>query len=44
MGLKLLTMSEYITEDMGASLLNDCLEITKHLIFYEFYVIIYQQM
>ena len=30
--LKLLTMSEYITEDMGASLLNDCLEIKRVLI------------
>ena len=30
--LKLLTMSEYITEDMGKSLLNDCLEIKRILI------------
>ena len=30
--LKLLTMSEYITEDIGKSLLNDCLEIKKILI------------
>jgi four helix bundle protein len=30
--LKLLTMSEYITEDMGQSLLNDCLEIKRMLI------------
>ncbi len=30
--LKLLTMSEYITEDMGQSLLKDCLEIKKILI------------
>ena len=30
--LKLLIMSEYITEDMGKSLLNDCLEIKKILI------------
>jgi len=30
--LKLLTMSEYITEDMGQSLLNDCLEIKRILI------------
>ena len=30
--LKLLTMSEYITEDMGNSLLSDCLEIKKILI------------
>ena len=30
--LKLLTMSEYITEDMGKSLLNDCLEIKRMLI------------
>ena len=30
--LKLLTMSEYISEDMGKSLLNDCLEIKKILI------------
>ena len=30
--LKLLTMSEYITEDMGKSLLNDCLDIKRILI------------
>ena len=30
--LKLLTMFEYITEDMGKSLLNDCLEIKRMLI------------
>ena len=30
--LKLLTMSEYITEDMGNSLLTDCLEIKRILI------------
>ena len=30
--LKLLTMSEYINEDMGKSLLNDCLEIKRMLI------------
>ena len=30
--LKLLTMSEYITEDMGQSLLKDCLEIKRILI------------
>ena len=30
--LKLLIMSEYITEDMGKSLLNDCLEIKRILI------------
>ena len=30
--LKLLKMSEYITEDMGNSLLGDCLEIKKMLI------------
>ena len=30
--LKLLTMSEYITEDTGQSLLKDCLEIKKMLI------------
>ena len=30
--LKLLTMSEYISEDMGKSLLNDCLEIKRILI------------
>ena len=30
--LKLLTMSEYITEDMGKSLLNDCLEIKRILV------------
>ena len=30
--LKLLAMSEYITEDMGKSLLNDCLEIKRILI------------
>ena len=30
--LKLLTMSECITEDMGKSLLNDCLEIKRMLI------------
>lgn len=30
--LKLLTMSEYITEKMGNSLLNDCLEIKRILI------------
>ena len=30
--LKLLTMSEYINEDMGESLLNDCLEIKRILI------------
>ena len=30
--LNLLTMSEYITEDMGQSLLKDCLEIKRMLI------------
>ena len=30
--LKLLTMSDYITEDMGQSLLKDCLEIKRILI------------
>ena len=30
--LKLLIMSEYITEDMGKSLLSDCLEIKRILI------------
>ena len=30
--LKLLTMSEYISEDMGKSLLNDCLEIKRILV------------
>ena len=30
--LKLLAMSEHITEDMGKSLLNDCLEIKRMLI------------
>ena len=30
--LKLLTMSEYITEDMWQSLLKDCLEIKRMLI------------
>ena len=30
--LKLLAMSEFITEDMGESLLNDCLEIKRILI------------
>ena len=30
--LKLLAMSEYITEEMGDSLLRDCLEIKKILI------------
>ena len=30
--IKLLTMSEYITEDMGSSLLSDCLEIKRVLI------------
>ena len=30
--LKLLTMSEYITDDMGKSLLNNCLEIKRMLI------------
>ena len=30
--LKLLTMSEYITEDMGNSLLNDCLGIKRILV------------
>ena len=30
--LKLLTMSEYITEDMGQSLLKDCLDIKRMLI------------
>ena len=30
--LKLLVMSEYITEDMGNSLLNDCLEIKRILV------------
>ena len=30
--LKLLIMSEYITEDMGKSLLNDCLEIKRMLV------------
>ncbi len=30
--LKLLTISEYITEDMGRSLLSDCLEIKRILI------------
>ena len=28
--LKLLTLSEYISEDMGKSLLSDCLEIKKN--------------
>ena len=30
--IKLLTMYEYITEDMGSSLLSDCLEIKRVLI------------
>ena len=30
--IKLLTISEYITEDMGKSLLNDCLELKRILI------------
>ena len=30
--IKLLTMSEYITEDMGSSLLSDCMEIKRVLI------------
>ena len=30
--LKLLIMSEYITEDMGKSLLEDCLEIKRILV------------
>lgn len=30
--LKLLTMSEYITDEMGESLLKDCLEIKRILI------------
>ena len=30
--LKLLTVSEYISEDMGKSLLSDCLEIKRILI------------
>ena len=30
--LKLLTMSDYISEDIGKSLLNDCLEIKRILI------------
>ena len=30
--IELLTMSEYINEDMGKSLLNDCLEIKRILI------------
>ena len=30
--LKLLTISEYITEDMGKSLLNDCMEIKRILV------------
>ena len=30
--LKLLAMSDYISEDMGKSLLNDCLEIKRILI------------
>ena len=30
--LKLLIMSEYITEDMGKSLLSDCLEIKRILV------------
>ncbi len=30
--LKLLTMSEYITNDMGNSILTDCLEIKRMLI------------
>ena len=30
--LKLLVMSEYITEDMGRSLLSDCLEIKRILV------------
>ena len=30
--LKLLALSEYITEDMSLSLLNDCMEIKKILI------------
>ena len=30
--LKLLVMSDYITEDMGKSLLNDCLEIKRILV------------
>ncbi|MBE6658482.1 MAG: hypothetical protein E7604_08565 [Ruminococcaceae bacterium] len=27
--MKLLTMSEYITAEMGKSLLNDCLELKR---------------
>ena len=30
--LKLLLMSDYINEDMGKSLLNDCLEIKRILV------------
>ena len=30
--LRLLTMSEFINEDMGKSLLNDCLEIKRILV------------
>ena len=30
--LKLLTMSDYITEEIGKSLLNDCLEVKRMLI------------
>ena len=30
--LKLLIMSEYITEDMGKSLLADCMEIKRMLV------------
>ena len=30
--LKLLTLSEYVSEDMGKSLLKDCLEIKRMLI------------
>ena len=30
--LRLLVMSEYITDDMGKSLLNDCLEIKRILV------------
>ena len=30
--LKLLTMSEYITEEMGKALLSDCLEIKRILV------------
>ena len=30
--LKLLTMSEYISSDMGESILNDCLELKRLLV------------